>query len=70
MKGYFFKNRIILLELHPLGGVLTILCSDVPGCTGHATVFVLCALHDYLDAIAFLCHEMFRKTERKSRSFF
>ena len=70
MKGNFFQNRIVLLQLKTLSGVLTVLGGNVAGGAGHATVLVLGALHDYLDAIAFLCHDLFRKTERKGKRIF
>ena len=70
MKGNFFQNRIVLLQLKTLSGVLTVLGGNVAGGAGHTTVLMLCALHDYLDAIAFLCHVVFRKTECKGKRIF
>ena len=70
MQSNFFQNGIVLLQLKTLSSIFPVLGGDVAGCTRHATVFVLSALHDYLDAITFLCHEMFRKTERKGKRFF
>ena len=70
MKRNFFQNRIVLLQLETLGSVLPVLGGNVAGSAGHATIFVLCALHDYLYAIAFLCHEIcFEKRSAKVREF-
>jgi hypothetical protein len=68
--GNFFQYRIKLFQLQTLGGVLPVFGGNVAGSPGHATVFVLSAFHDYLYAIAFLCHMSFRKRSAKVRENF
>jgi hypothetical protein len=57
VNSVFLQNRVVLLELEALSSILTVLRGDVTAHARHARGFVLCALHDHLDPITFLCHD-------------
>lgn len=56
VKRYFFKDWVVFLQLHPLGGILPVFGCDVTGSTWHATGLMLSAFHNHLNPISFLCH--------------
>jgi len=56
MNRVTLQNGIVFLQFQAVGCILLILLGDVSRCSGHARFLVLCALHDDLNAIAFLCH--------------
>lgn len=56
MKRVALQNGVILLELDTIGRILLVLGRDVPGRTGNTAFFVLSALQDYLNSVAFFCH--------------
>jgi len=56
MDGHALKNGIEFFDLHPIGRVLFVLGSDVPGCTWLPGFLVLGALQNNLDPISFLGH--------------
>lgn len=60
MEGVLLQNRVVLLELNALGGILPVLGGDIAAHAGLAGGLMLCALENYLYAVAFLCHDRFR----------
>ena len=56
VKGHTLEDGIVLLEFHPVRAVLLVLGGDVPRCSRHAGILVLCALQDDLYPISFLGH--------------
>ena len=58
MNRYLVKVRIVLLELQPFGGVLSVLGGNVSGHSRYTALFLFGALEDDLHPVAFsfLCH--------------
>ncbi len=57
--GHALQNRIVLLQLKTIRGVLTVLLRYVTRSTWHATGLVLSTFENNLDAVTFrfLCHD-------------
>lgn len=60
------ENRIILLQLKTLGGILSVLGGDVTGGAGEATLLHFSAFENHLYSVAFsfLCHVAFLRFKR------
>ncbi len=56
MHRHTLQYGIKFLNLHAVRCVLFILGRDVTRGSGHAALFVLCALQNHLDTIAFFSH--------------
>ena len=57
MEGVLFKNWIVFLQFNSFRSVFTVFGGDVTAHAGHPAVFVLGALQNNLDPIAFLSHD-------------
>ncbi len=49
-------DRVVFLQLNSIRSIFSVLGSDVSAGSSKTTVFVLCALKNYLDSVAFLRH--------------
>ena len=56
VEGNFLKYWIILLFFQSVRRIFPVLGCNVPGGTGHATIFMLCAFKNNLDPVPFFCH--------------
>lgn len=54
--GILSHDRVVFLQLNSIRSVFSVLGGNVPACAWQTTVFVLCALKNYLDSISFLRH--------------
>jgi len=57
VQGDLLEDRVVLFQLDALRGVLAVFGGDVTAHAGHPAVFVLGALQNNLDPIAFLSHD-------------
>lgn len=57
MDGVLPKDRIVLLDLHPIWSILLVLGGHIAGRSCLSAVLVLCALKDDLYPISFLSHD-------------
>ena len=60
MNSHSLEDGVVLLQLHTVGGVLTVLRRDVTRSSGQTALLHLCALQNHLNSVAFslLCHSL------------
>lgn len=59
MNRHTSEDRVEFLHLETLRRVFAIFSGDVTACARLAGLFVLCALHNHLNSVTFLCHCIF-----------
>jgi hypothetical protein len=57
MDGHLFQDRVELLQLQPLWGILFVLGGNVSAYAGFTAMLVLRTFQDDLYSIAFFCHD-------------